>query len=200
MNWLLYIAITLTTFILMEGFTWCLHRYVMHGFGWYLHKDHHEKGPGFFEKNDAYFLIFAIPSWLLIMLGVMYKQYWMICIGAGFTLYGMAYFLVHEVIIHQRIKWFTRSNNPMYVPYAGHIKCTISTSTKKKAKVLVCCGYIKSTGTKCGRTRKEMQSKCRSPNPLTDQPFAQDIPGIEQSLHIFPHPGSILYRAAGIEL
>src|ERR1700712_4729142 len=45
------------------------------------------------------------------MFGVIYKQYWMICIGAGFTLYGLAYFLVHEVIIHQRFKWFTRSNN-----------------------------------------------------------------------------------------
>lgn len=111
MTWLLYISIALATFILMEGFTWCLHRYVMHGIGWFLHKDHHEKGPGFFEKNDAYFLIFAIPSWLLIMLGVMYKIYWIIPIGAGFTLYGLAYFWVHEVIIHQRFKWFTRSNN-----------------------------------------------------------------------------------------
>ena len=111
LNWLLYIAITLATFVGMEGFTWWLHKYVMHGFGWYLHKDHHQKGPGFFEKNDAYFLIFAIPSWLLIMFGVIYKQYWMICIGSGFTLYGIGYFLVHEVIIHQRIKWFTRSNN-----------------------------------------------------------------------------------------
>ena len=45
------------------------------------------------------------------MLGVMYKTYWMIPIGAGFTMYGIVYFLVHEVIIHQRIKWFTRSNN-----------------------------------------------------------------------------------------
>jgi len=26
-------------------------------------------------------------------------------------LYGIAYFLVHDVIIHQRFKWFTRSNN-----------------------------------------------------------------------------------------
>lgn len=111
MNWIFYIAIALATFILMEGFTWCLHRYVMHGFGWSLHKDHHQKGPGFFEKNDFYFLIFAIPSWLLIMLGVMYKIYWIIPIGAGFTMYGLAYFLVHEVIIHQRFKWFTRSNN-----------------------------------------------------------------------------------------
>jgi beta-carotene 3-hydroxylase len=25
--------------------------------------------------------------------------------------YGFAYFLVHDVIIHQRFKWFTRSNS-----------------------------------------------------------------------------------------
>jgi beta-carotene 3-hydroxylase len=111
MSFIAYIAIALGTFILMEGFSWCLHRYVMHGFLWYLHKDHHQKSPGIFEKNDYFFLIFAIPSWLCIMLGVIYKTYWVIALGAGFTLYGIAYFLVHEVIIHQRIKWFSRSNN-----------------------------------------------------------------------------------------
>jgi beta-carotene 3-hydroxylase len=83
----------------------------MHGFLWFLHKDHHQKEPGLFEKNDAFFLIFAIPSWLFIMLGVMYHAYWSIAIGTGLTLYGIAYFLVHDVIIHQRLKWFSRSNN-----------------------------------------------------------------------------------------
>ena len=111
MNWILYIAIALATFILMEGLTWCLHRYIMHGFLWSLHKDHHEKGPGLFEKNDAFFLIFAIPSWLFIMLGVIYHAYWSVAIGSGLTLYGIAYFIVHDVIIHQRLKWFSRSNN-----------------------------------------------------------------------------------------
>lgn len=95
----------------MEGVTWLTHRYVMHGFLWYLHEDHHKKGPGFFEKNDAFFLIFAIPSWLCLMYGLQLEIYWMAAIGAGIALYGLAYFLVHEVIIHQRFKWFTRSNN-----------------------------------------------------------------------------------------
>jgi beta-carotene 3-hydroxylase len=111
MNWVFYIAIAVATFVLMEGLTWCIHRYIMHGFLWSLHKDHHQKGPGIFEKNDAFFLIFAIPSWLFIMLGVIYQAWWSIAIGAGLTLYGVAYFLVHDVIIHQRLKWFTRSNN-----------------------------------------------------------------------------------------
>ncbi|MEO0066811.1 MAG: hypothetical protein RI983_2137 [Bacteroidota bacterium] len=106
-----YVLVTLLVFVLMEGITWLTHRYVMHGFLWYLHEDHHQKGPGFWEKNDAFFVIFAIPSWLCIMLGSMNQNYWVVSIGAGIALYGFAYFLVHEIIIHQRIKLFTRSNN-----------------------------------------------------------------------------------------
>lgn len=108
---MVYVAIAFLVFIVMEGITWLTHRYVMHGFLWYLHEDHHKKGPGFFEKNDAFFIIFAIPSWLCIMLGSMNELYWVVSIGAGIAMYGFAYFLVHEVIIHQRIKLFTRSNN-----------------------------------------------------------------------------------------
>jgi len=111
MHWLLFIAITLATFIIMEGITWLTHRYVMHGFLWYLHQDHHQKSHGFFEKNDAFFLIFAIPSWLCIMLGLQYQLYPLAAIGFGVAMYGLAYFIVHEVIIHQRFKFFTRSNN-----------------------------------------------------------------------------------------
>lgn len=111
MSWFIFIGITLLTFIIMEGITWLTHRYVMHGFLWVLHEDHHRPGPGFFEKNDAFFLIFAIPSWLCIMLGLQNQYYWVAAIGFGIALYGFAYFIVHEVIIHQRFKWFTKSDN-----------------------------------------------------------------------------------------
>ena len=111
MQFLIFLFMTLLTFLAMEGITWLTHRYVMHGFLWYLHEDHHKKGPGFFEKNDAFFLIFAIPSWLCLMFGLQDGVMWLSGIGAGIAMYGVAYFIVHEVIIHQRFKWFTRSNN-----------------------------------------------------------------------------------------
>src|SRR5438045_6969982 len=111
MNWLPFILISLSAFLVMEGTTWCTHRFVMHGFLWYLHRDHHQKGTGFFEKNDAFFLIFAIPSWLCIMLGLQNNVYWMAAIGFCIAMYGLAYFIVHEIIIHQCFKWFTRSTN-----------------------------------------------------------------------------------------
>jgi len=111
MNYILYPAIVIATFFIMEGVAWLTHKYVMHGTLWVLHKDHHQPEPGFFEKNDAFFLIFAVPSFLLMFFGTKDARWWMFCIGLGIMVYGAAYFIVHEVIIHQRFKWFTRSNN-----------------------------------------------------------------------------------------
>ncbi|MDB5190766.1 MAG: beta-carotene hydroxylase [Segetibacter sp.] len=111
MSWVIYFLIVLATFVAMEGVAWLTHKYVMHNWLWYLHKDHHVKEPGFFEKNDAFFLIFAIPSMLLILFGTTKPNYYMVCIGAGIALYGLAYFIVHDIIIHQRFKILSRSNN-----------------------------------------------------------------------------------------
>ena len=102
MIYIVYLLITLLTFIIMEGITWCTHKYVMHGFGWYLHEDHHR--PGYkhvFEKNDAFFIIFATPSILLFVYGIMPELNYLFFIGLGIFLYGLAYFLIHEVLFLQ---------------------------------------------------------------------------------------------------
>lgn len=111
MSPLLITIIAVLFFVVMEGISWLTHRFVMHGFLWYLHEDHHNPAGHRLEKNDAFFLIFAIPGWLCIMLGLQHGSNIASGIGFGITLYGIAYFIVHEVIIHQRIKWFTRSNS-----------------------------------------------------------------------------------------
>lgn len=111
MEFLYYTLIVIATFFFMEFTAWFAHKYIMHGFLWVLHKDHHQKEAGWFEKNDAFFLIFAIPSWLCIMLGMMNFNYYVVSIGVGIAVYGMAYFLVHEIFIHQRFKLFRNADN-----------------------------------------------------------------------------------------
>lgn len=111
MSWWWIALIIVTTFWVMEFVAWATHKYVMHGFLWSLHRDHHIKEPGIFEKNDAFFLIFAIPSWLCIMLGMMNASEVSVAIGTGIAIYGFAYFMVHEIFIHQRLKWFRNSNS-----------------------------------------------------------------------------------------
>jgi beta-carotene 3-hydroxylase len=114
MNILLNIGIVLLTFLMMEGVTWCTHKYVMHGFLWILHDDHHNKdhAKGFFERNDAFFIIFAGMAMSFFALGTFDATFRiLVYIGMGITLYGFAYFMVHDVLIHQRLKWFSRTNN-----------------------------------------------------------------------------------------
>lgn len=97
----------------MEGVAWLAHKYLMHGFLWGLHRDHHKKETtSFFEKNDYFFLIFAIPGIIAMAIGSFYEPLRILLfIGIGITIYGFTYFLVHDVFIHQRFKWLRNSDN-----------------------------------------------------------------------------------------
>lgn len=99
----------------MEFSAWATHKYVMHGFMWKFHKDHHVEKPGVFERNDIFFLIYAIPSWLCIMLGVIYKSPLSIWIGSSIAAYGLTYFLFHDVFIHRRLNLLKNIDNPFFM-------------------------------------------------------------------------------------
>ena len=104
--------IVLAAFFGMEAVAWFTHKYVMHGFLWRLHRDHHKKDTyGFFEENDFFFLIFALPGIAGILFGSMNHYNFLFYIGLGITLYGATYFIVHDVFIHQRLKIFRNSDN-----------------------------------------------------------------------------------------
>ncbi|MBD0724571.1 carotene hydroxylase [Flavobacterium sp. L1I52] len=104
--------ITIVVFLLMECVTWLTHKYVMHGFMWYFHADHHQpKYNHVFERNDIFFVIFAIPSIILFYFGVEGGMNELFFIGLGITLYGFCYFMIHDVLIHQRFKWFKNTKN-----------------------------------------------------------------------------------------
>lgn len=109
------ILIVLLSFIVMEGVAWFTHKYVMHGLLWSLHKDHHKKETyGFFEHNDFFFLIFAIPGIAGLYFGMKGHFNELFWIGMGITLYGFAYFLVHDVFIHQRFRILRNTNNAYF--------------------------------------------------------------------------------------
>ncbi|MCB0791481.1 MAG: sterol desaturase family protein [Flavobacteriales bacterium] len=111
------ILLVTVTFFLMEFVAWATHKYVMHGFLWSLHRDHHHKDHyGALERNDWFFLIFAVPSIALFVLGAMHGSgapySW---IALGILLYGVTYFLVHEIFIHQRARWIRDTRNPYFL-------------------------------------------------------------------------------------
>jgi beta-carotene 3-hydroxylase len=111
---LLYIGITLAAFAFMEFMAWFTHKYIMHGILWSWHKDHHQphhKKDGFFERNDLFFLVFAIPSAFFYILGTATPHLWALFVGIGISIYGLVYFLIHDVYIHRRFKWFKQLDN-----------------------------------------------------------------------------------------
>ncbi len=113
MNTLTNVGVLLAFFFLMEGVAWFTHKFIMHGFLWVWHKSHHEPRKGVLELNDLFGFMFAIPSVVLIVLGAAEFD-WRFFAGLGIAFYGFAYFLVHDVFVHQRAKWLTKTQVPYF--------------------------------------------------------------------------------------
>ncbi len=111
---LINILIVIASFCGMEGVAWLAHKYIMHGILWVFHKDHHKKETdGFLEHNDFFFILFAIPGIAGLYFGMREHFSYPFYIGLGITIYGFAYFLIHDIFIHQRFK-LLRNTNTVY--------------------------------------------------------------------------------------
>jgi beta-carotene 3-hydroxylase len=96
----------------MEFMAWFTHKYVMHGFLWKLHSDHHRKDhDSWFERNDAFFIFYALVSIGFFLLWQNNILEIGLAIGIGIFAYGLTYFLVHDIFIHQRFKIFRNANS-----------------------------------------------------------------------------------------
>ena len=109
-----WILIYVTTFLFMEFMAWFSHKYIMHGFLWHLHKDHHKKDHGsWFERNDLFFIFYAVVSMSLVILWGEFGFWAGLPMALGIFTYGMSYFIVHDIFIHQRFK-ILRTTNSKY--------------------------------------------------------------------------------------
>lgn len=107
-----WILIFIATFCIMEFVAWFTHKYIMHGILWSLHKDHHhKKHNSWWEWNDFFFLIFAFICMGFFIAWNFYGLWYGLPIALGILAYGLAYFFVHDIFIHQRFKWFRNANN-----------------------------------------------------------------------------------------
>ena len=98
----------------MEGVAWAMHKYIMHGVFWNLHEDHHvtDKHDSFFELNDSFFVFFAVISITSFVLWTFFGWTIALGVGIGVLIYGIIYFVIHDLFIHQRIKIWRNTKNP----------------------------------------------------------------------------------------
>ena len=112
MTTLLWAVVYFSTFFIMEFVAWFSHKYIMHGFLWVWHKDHHKKEhDSWFERNDLFFVVYALMSFVFVVLWNDYGYWAGLPIALGIFTYGCTYFVVHDIFIHQRFKWLKRTNN-----------------------------------------------------------------------------------------
>jgi len=100
----LYIIFILVGFFLMEIISLLMHKYLQHGPLWFLHEDHHRYTKGKYEKNDVFSLFFTTITLLLLIFGVLDNFDFKFWIGCGIFIYGMGFFLYHDMVFHRRIK------------------------------------------------------------------------------------------------
>ncbi|MFN8790638.1 MAG: sterol desaturase family protein [Bdellovibrionales bacterium] len=93
-------------FVGMEFLSWFFHRFLFHGPFWAWHRSHREPSRGFFEKNDLFSLGFALVSLFFWFSSNPMVRLW----ALSMTLYGLLYFLVHDLVIHRRLSF------PVQVP------------------------------------------------------------------------------------
>jgi beta-carotene 3-hydroxylase len=101
-------------FLGMEVVTYLVHRYVMHGVLHHWHVSHHRNAAATFadkspEPNDAFPAIFSLVVVAALWVGFNVAGYaWLLPLFLGVSAYGVAYTLVHDGIIHGRIRWMKR--------------------------------------------------------------------------------------------
>ncbi len=111
MNWTLrdvavLLVVTLVTAAAMEPWARILHGRIWHSVLWNMHRSHHELRLGRFERNDALSFLHAPIAAGLVVVGCQLEgtaRAAIIGVGAGMTLFGFAYVLVHDGLVHERL-------------------------------------------------------------------------------------------------
>jgi beta-carotene 3-hydroxylase len=124
---LLWTALFVATLAGMEAFAHGVHKHVMHGPLWVLHQSHHERGngrsgPGRWELNDVFALVFALPSVVLIYFGL--RGYAILMPpGIAMAAYGLLNVGFHDLLVHRRIRhsWIPRGGYLGRIVQAHHI-------------------------------------------------------------------------------
>jgi beta-carotene 3-hydroxylase len=123
--------ITIATFLFWEFVAWFTHKYIMHGVLWSWHRSHHTVHDQSLEKNDLFALVFSLPSIVMFYYFslITYNPY-MLAVATGIFLYGLFYFIFHDVIVHQRLRWrpsrkskyLQRMIHAHYIHHSKHTK------------------------------------------------------------------------------
>ena len=98
---------TLAVAVAMEGWAALLHGYVWHRALWRIHRTHHRRRRARFEANDLLSALHAPVAIALIVHGCRsapgIPRALEVGLGLGMTLFGLAYLICHDGLVHRRL-------------------------------------------------------------------------------------------------
>ena len=126
-----YILLIPAGFFFMEILSYFMHKYLQHGILWFIHQDHHKYTKGKFQKNDTFTLFFSTLTILLFVFGFLNGFDYRFWFGLGIFIYGMGFFLYHDMVVHRRIpiKYKPKSKYLKRVIHAHRMHHQKSTAT-----------------------------------------------------------------------
>ncbi|MDR9416007.1 MAG: sterol desaturase family protein [Gracilimonas sp.] len=121
MNWLYLVGFIILGFSLMEIVSYVVHRWLFHGILWKIHRSHHQPDHGLFELNDVFSLVFAgISVWLMVRGTDQLFTKPDFGIGTGIAVYGVLYFIIHDLFAHKRFIPFSSDSKIMKLIRRAH--------------------------------------------------------------------------------
>ncbi|GGM75267.1 beta-carotene hydroxylase [Thermogymnomonas acidicola] len=114
-NYFVDVPASLAGFLGMEAIARLMHKYVMHGILWPLHMDHHIEMGHRFQRNNFFALFFAAIAVSLFVLTLRTGNAAFASVGFGMAMYGLAYLIVHDMIIHNYYLHLRNRRHSRYV-------------------------------------------------------------------------------------
>lgn len=98
------LVVAVAAAVVMEPVAALVHRLLMHRRAWGWHRSHHHPAGKGLERNDAFPMVFALVTIAAMTVGSRVDRLApLLWAGAGVTAYGIAYVVVHDLYVHQRL-------------------------------------------------------------------------------------------------
>jgi beta-carotene 3-hydroxylase len=116
-----FVGLVILGFAGMEIISYLVHRFIFHGILWEVHRSHHEPTHGWFELNDLFSIFFGAVSVYLMYLGMATPlESSSFAIGTGIAVYGVLYFVIHDLFAHKRFVPFKSDSKIMRLIRYAH--------------------------------------------------------------------------------
>jgi len=122
---MVWVPVAVVVAVAMDGWAGLIHGRVWHTALWRLHVSHHRTRPGRFEANDALSVSHAPIAIALILYGCRgtpgVARELAFGVGIGMSLFGVAYVLVHDGLVHGRLPVQALLSVPFVGGYLGTV-------------------------------------------------------------------------------